>query len=139
MLITNKSKYITNSNNLQASQQVNRIGKYLFKHIDGAYKYKISSNMFDVYFFVLYQLKEENRLEGITNNDMQEMHIDLNITTYQNKVRINLIEVSPQEVTIGYDLFYPDELVDLSKAYTKILKTIHSKLSKYYEDYEFLY
>lgn len=135
----NKSKNNSNSNKLQASQQVNRIGKYLFKHIDGAYNYKTSSNMFDVYFFILFQLKEENRLPGITNYDMQEMHIDLNITTYQNKIRINLIEISPDEKTIGYDLFYPDELADLPSAYTKIVKRIHSKLSKYYKDYDFIY
>lgn len=80
---------------LQAGQQVNRIGKYLYKHIDGAYNMVKSPNMVDIYFIVLYQLKEDLRTED--DHDMHEMSINLNVTTYSNKVRINIIEVSPKE------------------------------------------
>ena len=54
-----------------------------------------SPNMVDIYFIVLYQLKEDLRTED--DHDMHEMSINLNVTTYSNKVRINIIEVSPKE------------------------------------------
>lgn len=123
---------------LPASKQVKRIGQYLYKHIDGAYDFKSSSNNYDVYFLLLYELKKELREPG-KDYPVQEMRINLNVTTYQNKVRINIIEITPKERTIGFDLYTPEKVQDLQKAYPVIMEKIYKRIYKAYEDYYFLY
>lgn len=126
---------------LSANQQVNRLGKFLYKHIDGAFNYKKSSNMYDVYMTILYQLPVESQdmSKGKEFNDLHEMTLDINITTYLNKVRINIIEMTPEEKTIGYDLYEPEKLEDLVKASEIILKKIHKRISREFREYEFLF
>ena len=128
--------YIYSSNSTPTSQLVNKIGKYLYNHIDGAFKYKKSSNMYDVYFTLLYQLKLEF---GGEVNDVKEMTVNINITTYQNKIRVNVIEMTPEERTIGYDLFTPDKLQNLEEAKDLIFNRVVKRVSKAYENYIFLF
>ena len=127
--------------NYISSQIVNKIGKYLKKGLDGAFKFKVSSNMCDVYVTVLYQLPWQQQIpgKGKEYNDVHEMTLDLNITTYQNKIRVNVIEVSPNAKTIGYDLFDPEALSDLEEAKKRIIKRVRARISKEYKDYLFLF
>ena len=126
---------------LSANQQVNRVGKFLYKHIDGAFNYKKSSNMYDVYMTILYQLpvESQDKSKGEEFNDLHEMTLDINVTTYLNKVRINIIEMTPEEKTIGYDLYEPEKLEDLVNASEIILKKIHKRISREFREYEFLF
>lgn len=138
MKITHTSIKAANQQVLPASKQVKRIGQYLYKHIDGAYDFKSSSNNYDVYFLLLYELKKELREPG-KDYPVQEMRININVTTYQNKVRINIIELAPKERTIGFDLYTPEKVQDLQKAYPVIMEKIYKRIYKAYEDYYFLY
>lgn len=120
------------ANNLQAGQIVNQVGKYLYKHLDGAFKFDKSSNMCDVYFLLLYQRED--------SPDMHEMHIDLNITTYQNKIRVNILEVTPEERTLGYNCYEPEVFSkDLESGKERIYNNVVRKVSKAYQDYEFIF
>ena len=47
--------------NIPISQQINKIGKYLYKNLGGAKSIEISPNMCDVYFYILYQLPYEKQ------------------------------------------------------------------------------
>lgn len=127
--------------NIPASKWVNKIGKYMYKHIASATSYKISGNMNDIYFTVLYEYpifsKDPN--ERLTYSDTFEMKLNLNITTYQNKIRINLIEVSPDEQTLGYFLYPTDSFIDMKKAFDQILRDIDRRLNKVFENYTFIY
>lgn len=114
---------------LPASKQVNRVGKYLYKFFKGI-KYTTSSNMCDVYITLLYAEPG--------SNDVQEIILDINITTYQNKIRVNIIEVTPQERTIGFDLYTSEEIMNLQEASKKIYQKILKRVSKAYEDFDFL-
>lgn len=138
MRITHTSIKAANQQVLPASKQVKRIGQYLYKHIDGAYDFKSSSNNYDVYFLLLYELKKELREPG-KDYPVEEMKININVTTYQNKVRINIIEITPKERTIGFDLYAPEKVQDLPKAYPVIMEKIYKRIYKAYEDYYFLY
>ena len=122
---------------LSASQQVKRIGKYLYKNLDTAYNFKSGSNMYDVYFTMYYQ-KIHPQL-GIAINDIQEMNININITTYQNKVRVDIFEVTPWERTLGYKLYTPEKLEDLPSAMIIIWNDIVKTLTKAYSEYEFIF
>lgn len=138
MKITHTSIKAASQQVLPASKQVKRIGQYLYKHIDGAYDFKSYSNNYDVYFLLLYELKKELREPG-KDYPVQEMRININVTTYQNKVRINIIELTPKERTIGFDLYTPEKVQDLQKAYPVIMEKIYKRIYKAYEDYYFLY
>ena len=124
-----------------ANQQVNRIGRYLYNNIDGAFKYKKSSNTFDVYFTLLYQLPSymQDESKGRDYNDVHEITVDINITTYQNKIRVNTIELTPMQRTLGYDIYDPCTLEDLESAKKKIFNKVCKKVCKAYSEYEFLF
>lgn len=133
----------TSGNQLTASQQVNRLGKYLYKNLDGAFKIKNTSNTCDVYVTVLYQIPSEIlKKYNITDEkytDVHEMTVNISITTYQNKVRINVIEVTEGEKTIGFDLYDPTDLIDLKASAQKIYSRVCKRIAKEFKDYEFLF
>lgn len=121
----------------QGGQAVNIIGKYLFKHIDGAYNFKKGANTYDIYFTILYQLKEEYRTEE--DHDMHEMNINISITTYSDKLRMNIIEISPREKTLGFNTFSLSKFDDLQAGYELVMRAIQKRLQKEYEYYDFIF
>ena len=128
--------YCTTTNIPPASTVVNKVGKYLYNHLDGAYKFTKDRNMFDVYVTLLYELKEE--FGGIPN-DVQEMTININITTYQNKIRVDTIEVTPEERTLGFDLFKVEDMLDMELAMSIIKWKVGNRIRKAYKNYIILF
>lgn len=126
---------------IAASKLVNQLGKYLYKHIDGAYEYEKSPNTFDIYMTVYYQVPQlsDKPGRGITYSDIYEMDLNLNLTTYSNKIRMNIIEISPEEQTVGFDVIPPEKLEDLPAAQNLILSRVEKRLRKYFDGYEFLF
>ncbi len=126
---------------IQASQLVNKVGRYLYKNIDGAFRMKSSSNTFDVYTTLLYQLLPEFRSprNSKETNDVQEMTLNLSITTYQNKIRLNIIEVDPNERTLGYFLYPPELFDNMEVAFSKIQRDFNRTVKKKYDRYEILF
>lgn len=122
-----------------ASKYVNVLGKYLYRNLESSLKFRISSNMYDVFFDMLYQIKPENRTStDEEENDVHRMVLDLNITTYQNKIRVNLIEITPQNRTIGYDLYPVEQLESLPDAMDLIYYRVVKRISRTYKEYDFL-
>lgn len=137
---------ILSSLNLQPSQYVNSVGKFLYKNIDGSIDFKKSSNMFDVYFIVLYQIPTElikhYGLETKVDKDtldVHEMTININLTTYQDKIRCNVIEQDPDEITLGCKVCNLQRYDDLYQLRDDILRYIKKRLEKRYEGYDFLF
>lgn len=123
-------------------QQINRVGAFLYKNIDGAYKFEKTANMYDLYFLMLYEVPKMERIPGKAKegyNDTHEMRLNLNITTYQNKIRVNLIEITPEERTLGHTVIQPDKTEDLHMLKQFIQNWILGRLKKFYADYEFIY
>lgn len=131
-------KILCSSRKFQGGQVVNKVGNYLYNHIDSAFKFEKYPNMYDVYFIVLYQISEENRT---THKDdaVHELPIDLNITTYQDKIRVNIIVQDEYEKTIGTKTFSYDKLDDLEKLRQTVLSFVEKKVTKEYEEYDFLF
>lgn len=123
-------------NSIPASLQVNKIGKFLYTNMDGAYKFSKQANMFDVYVTLLYQVKPQY---GGRYDDVNEMTIDINITTYQNKIRINTIEMTPEERTLGYDLIDADDIGDLKKVKDTVEWLVGNRIRKAYKNYTILF
>lgn len=125
----------------QTNITVNQIGKYLYKHIDGAFKIHRSGNMCDVWFTLLYQIPRPFQIpgKGKEYNDVHEMTINLNLTTYQNKIRFNILETDPNERTLGCYVIPPADLEDLERVKKYILQQTIKAVHKYYSEYEILF
>lgn len=121
---------------IPASLQVNRIGKFIYKHLTDAYKLDKSENMNDVYFTILYELKPEY---GGTPNDVQEMDICVSITTYQNKIRVNVIRMDDGEKTLMHKTYKPEDLVDLHRAFDLIMHDIEGSVRQEYRECNILF
>lgn len=126
---------------LSGNQQVVRIGKYLFKNLDGAYNFKSTSNMYDIYITVLYEVPSEKKdpSKGPEYNNLHEMNVDINVTTYANKIRVNVISMDENEKTLGTMVIDSKYLEDLSEAKKKILQKITKCLEKEFSEYDFLF
>lgn len=124
----------------------------MFKNLAGATSFKKSSNTFEINTIVLYQIpldiKKKYNLPDDETTDVQEMNLNLNITTYQNKLRFNIIEETPDALTLGCKVINLG-LQKYQKAKTNqqlfelvmndLQKYIYQKLEKRYEGYDFLY
>jgi len=129
------------SSNIPTNKKVNQVGKYLYKHIDGAYKIHNSSNMVDVYMSIYYQIPMLSRKPGGDKeySDLYEMKLNINITTYQNKIRVNMIEISPEERTLGHKVYKPEQLEDVISACNMIMSDVRKRIVKIFEDYIFVF
>ena len=123
------------------SQLVNKLGKYLNKTLDGAYKFKISPNMVDIYMIVLYQYPYKGLRPGDPDrlSEIEEMHININLTTYQNKIRMNLIELEPNERTLGFFVIDPEKIESLEFMKSWVMKNLIKTLNKLFDGYIFMY
>lgn len=79
-----------------------------------------------------YQIPQES-------DSLKEMHFFIDLTSYQNKVRVNLTEDTPMEKTIGQVILDQPELTDLNLARKKILTALKRSIAKEYRDYDFIF
>ena len=123
------------------NQLINKVGKYLKKSIDGAYSYSTGVNVCFVKLIAYYQIPKFPDKPGgeITYSDMKEMVFEIGLTTYSNKVRVNIIELDPKEQTIGHFVVEPKKLYDMVEARKLILDKINKILNKYFEGYIFIF
>lgn len=110
---------------------VNSLGKYLYKMLDGSYKIEFKPNKCIIHTRMYYQVPHEDPL--------MEISFWIDITTYQNKLRLNLTEDTPMEKTIGQIIVTDKDLEDLTRLKIKVLKAIDKFISKEFDEYEFIY
>ena len=149
MKIFAKQKFNNNDeyyNRLPLPSQVKRLGKYLKEHLAGVYKVKEPPNEYIVYTTIMYMIKPEVRkamkqypteLKGI-EDEVYDMNIYLNITTYGQYIRVNVIMLDEYEKTLGYLRLEPKELISLPYCKDKIVKYVKKVIEKHYENYEVL-
>ena len=127
---------------VDTTQLVNQVGRYLYKHIDGAYKSAKTANTYDVYMTVYYQLPKSKQIpekEAEGYNDMHEMKVNISLTTYQKKIRVNIHEITPNQWTFGYILVPPEKLQDVEQSMHLIYDKVINQIQKHYKDYLFLF
>ena len=135
--------YIEASHNLQPAQLANALGRFMYRHLDGAYRIENTTNTCDVYVTVLYSIPSDivelYRLYEPKYTQTNEMDINISITTYQNKIRVNTLAVTPESKTLGFDLFTPDQLQDFNKALVLVYKKVCRRIEKEFEDFDFIF
>lgn len=124
----------------EAGQLVNDLGVYFKSRTDGAYKIKKSSNMIDIWMVVYYQVPAM-QIPGREKRTfpIEEMIININLTSYANKMRVNMIEVHPEEQTLGHFVIPTEKLVDLEESRKEVLKRIYKRLDRLFEGYNFIF
>ena len=115
-----------------AASIINKVGKYLNKNIDGAYKIKFKSNECEVSMRMYYQIPDDP-------DSFNEMRFIINITSYQNKLRINITEDTPMEKTIGQVILKEEELSDLNLVKFKVMSALKKAIAKEYAEFDFIY
>ena len=103
-----------------------------------SFKIKNTGNTCDVWMTLLYAVPTEELQKGDVQ-DVHEMTLNLSITTYQNKIRVNIIEVTPDERTLACQVYKPEQLEDFSLATKVIFNKIIKRVEKVYEEFEILY
>lgn len=122
--------YAASSSNM--TQYVNKIGKYLKKNIDGAFKIQFAPNECEILMRMYYQLPGEEE-------SFEEMIFMIDIAAYSNKLRVNLTEDTDFEKTIGQIILTDDNLFDMKGIKERILSRIKDFIQTEYEDYDFVY
>lgn len=118
-----------------AGSYVNKLGKHLNQTLDGAYKIKFSPMSCDVFIEVLFDIP------GQFDSFIDEK-FDINIVSYQDKLRINITEISKREKTIGQLILKDIDLADMSdfsQVISYIKTSINKFLEKEYPDYYLVY
>lgn len=113
-------------------QEVNKIAKYLYKHIDGAYKIQYGANFVDVYINVFYHTGEEDA-------DVQTMRLDINMTSYSNKIRYNVTEMDIMENTFLHGTLEVTELISYDDIVHAIYTRIVNAIIEEFEEYDFIF
>jgi len=136
-----ESKAQASTKNIPIEQLVNRIGKYLSKTLDGVYNYKKNVQTFDLYTVVYYQYPIMPSRPGGEKrySDLEEMRLNISLTSYSNKIRVNLIEISPEEQTLKHFVLREKDTIELVVAREKIESEIRKTLNKVFEGYIFIY
>ena len=100
-----------------ANQYANTFSNYLYKHIDTAYNYdKSVGNIFDIYM--------------ITESEPQ-LDIKINVTTYADKVRINVFYTGTKDLIVSI-ILQPKKFTpkDSESSMKYLLDRIYSRLRK---------
>lgn len=133
-------------NRLPLPSQVKRLGKFLKDNLTGVYKVQEPPNEYIIYTTILYQVdpklrkamkRYEKEFHGI-EEDIYEMNIYFNITTYSKYIRVNIIQLDDYEITLGYLRFEPKDLISLPYCKQKLLAYTKKVIEKKYDGYEVL-
>lgn len=133
-------------NRLPLPSQVKRLGKFLKDNLTGVYKVQEPPNEYIIYTTILYQVDPELRkamkryekeFHGV-EEDIYEMNIYFNITTYSKYIRVNIIQLDEYEITLGYLRFEPKDLISLPYCKQKLLAYTKKVIEKKYDGYEVL-
>lgn len=122
---------------MKLNRLINKLGEYLYHNIDGAISYKTKPNKSIVTFLMYFQY-DPDKVEQ-SDIDLQEIKIEIDITTYNSKIRVYMIELDPNERTLGYYLYSPESANDIRYMKDDILNKLNKRISKFYGEFLYLY
>jgi hypothetical protein len=111
---------------------IKKVGKYLNDVIDGTYKIAFHPMECEIFMRMYYQIPN-------VKESFDEMKFIISVTSYQNKLRINLTEDDEYEKTIGQLILFPEELTDLPIVRKRVLQMIKKAISKEFREFDFIY
>lgn len=118
---------------------VNQVGEFLRKQFKDAYKIEKQPNQYEIYFHLIYQWKYKEGYER-EDPDVHDLNVSINLTCYQDKLRINFMDRSGYGKVLGSWVIPADKLVDVHNARTIIFNKIMKRLEKLFgTDYDYVF
>ena len=131
------------SANVSLPKVVNSVGKYLYRKLEGSYSFKKTSNTAEVKSTILYQIPKEvsdrYNLDKDVRDEVKVMDVTIDVTTYADKIRVNVIEVTPEEKTIGFKTFKSSIFQDMSTGLLNVYGFVTSSIEKEFYGYTVLF
>lgn len=119
------------------------VGKALYKRLDGAYSYKATSNTSEVKSTILYQIPVEvsdrYNLSQEEREQVNVMDVLIALTTYSNKIRVEVVELSPEEKTIGFRTFPKEHFDNVQDGVQRVLAFVAKSIKKEFDGYDVLF
>lgn len=129
--------------NVSLPKVVNSVGKYLYRKLDGSYSFKKTSNTAEVKSTILYQIPKEvsdrYNLDKDVRDEVKVMDITIDVTTYADKIRVNVIEVTPEEKTIGFKTFKSSIFQDMPTGLLNVYGFVTSSIEREFYGYTVLF
>lgn len=113
-------------------QDVNKIAKYVYNHIDGAYKITFGANFVDIYMNVYYH-------DRVDEDPVKTMRLDINMTSYSSKIRYNVTEMTAMENTFLHGTIEITETTSMEDVKNAIYNRIVNSIRQEFEDYDFIF
>lgn len=120
------------SSKVNPGTAVNKLGKFLYKNIDGAFKMSFKAMSCEILMRMYFQVPGDA-------DSMEEMIFSIDIVSYANKIRINITEQTEMEKTIGQIIIDPDKVDQIDEIKKKILNRIQKYIAKEYAEFDFVY
>lgn len=135
--------FVTCSSGTPTSRLPGIVGKALYKRLDGAYSYKATSNTSEVKSTILYQIpvdvSNKYNLVQEEREQVNVMDVTISLTTYSNKVRVNVIEMSPNEKTLGHKTFVSEKFSNVQDGVQEVLTFVAKCIRKEFDGYDILF
>lgn len=120
----------TNQPNL--GRTVKKLGKSLKSELDGIYAIQFKPNTCRLKMRMYYQLTDNP-------DSFRELHLFIDIATYQDKLRINIIEDTANEQTLGQIILTEQQANNFNDVRKKVLNCIEKSISKKYGNFDYVY
>ena len=136
-------RYIVCSNKVNLPTIRNSCAKSLYKKLDGAYDIKTNSTTAEVKSTILYQIPAEvsdkYNLPDDTRNTVNQMDVRIDLATYSDKLRVEVVQLAPDEYTMGFKTFNSSTFDNVQKGIQKVFDWVKSTIEKQYSGYEVLF
>lgn len=135
--------YIKSSKEVDVTKLPGIVGKFLNNRLDGSYSFKRTSNSSEVKSTILYQIpidvSKKYNLSKSEREQVNVMDVLVSTTTYSNKVRVEVVELSPEEKTIGFRTFAKEKFKDVHSGCQEVLAFVAKSVRKEFEGYDVLF
>lgn len=118
--------------------------KYVYKNLDGAFEIYKDSQGWIVYSTILYQIPKEVAdrygMDESKFNTVNELDVRIDFKTYADKLRVEVIELKPDEKTIGFKTFKDATFNNIQDGYKKtVMAFVVKSINKEFEGFDILF
>lgn len=128
---------------LNPTKLVNTVGKSISKKLLGTLRKRKESNECIVDCTILYQIPKEvshrYMLPKEVRDNVGEMDVQISVTTYSNKIRVNMVQLTPKQKTMGCKTFKVDTFNNVQQGMKAVMTFIGKCVEREYPEYEVLF
>lgn len=128
---------------INLTKVANSVGKSIYKRLDGGYSFVKTSTGCEVRSTILYQipleLSNKYNLSYEQKTQVNVMDVLISITTYSNKLRVEVVELTPEEKTIGFQTFKDSTFTNVQEGVAVVMNFVQRVIRDEFKDYDVLF